>query len=170
MSTLFERLARRWRHLRTTNSATRTMFPQATLDDITSAITAGERTHRGELRFVVETALPAEAIWHGMEIRRRALALFAEHGVWDTADNCGVLLYVNVAERKVEIVADRAINARVAPEEWQAVCAAMTAGFAQGRFHAAALEAVAAVNALLQRHFPAEGARSNELPDAPLLL
>lgn len=164
------RLARRWRHFSTGTGATRRMFPQQTLDAVTQAIAAGEQTHRGELRFIVETALPGSAIWAGQTIRQRALALFAEHGVWDTADNCGVLVYVNVAERKVEIVADRAINARVAADEWQAICRAMTEGFKAGRFEQAALEAVQAVHALVRREFPATDGGANELPDAPLLI
>ncbi|UUZ50200.1 hypothetical protein LP420_09650 [Massilia sp. B-10] len=53
--------------------------------------------------------MPSELIWADTSIRQRAVGLFAEYGVWDTEDNCGVLIYVNLAERKVEIVADRQI-------------------------------------------------------------
>jgi uncharacterized membrane protein len=98
------------------------------------------------------------------------LALFAEHGVWDTEDNCGVLIYVNLAERKVDIVADRNVNRKIDAATWQKVCRTMTDGFARGQFHDSTIAAVAQVNELLRQHFPADGARRNELPDNPIML
>ncbi|MES2015649.1 MAG: TPM domain-containing protein [Pseudomonadota bacterium] len=163
-------MERLWRHWRTTAARTRRMFPPATLAAVGAAITAGEQRHRGELRLIVETRLPSAAIRAGISNRQRAIALFAEYGVWDTEDNCGVLVYVNVAEQKVDIVVDRNIGRRIAAATWQQVCAAMTAGFARAEFHDSTLAAIAQVNALLAEQFPASGARANELPDAPLVL
>lgn len=165
------RLRRHWRHLRSTSSAARRLFPQAVLDLLTEAVARGEQTHRGEVRVVVEAALPGAAIWAGQSVRSRALDLFAQLGVWDTADNCGVLLYLNLADRKVEIVADRGINAHVTAAEWQGVCAGLTAGLAAGHYGPATVAAVEAINALLRRDFPSNGkSGANELPDAPLLI
>jgi uncharacterized membrane protein len=90
--------------------------------------------------------------------------------VWDTEDNCGVLIYINLAERAVDIVADRNINRRIDAATWQAVCATMTAGFARGQYRDSTIAAVAQVNALLREHFPASGARANELPDNPIMI
>jgi len=159
-----------WRHLSTTTAVAKRAFPSATLDAITAAVTAGEQTHRGEIRLVVEKSLPFAAVREGVSNRQRALAMFAECGVWDTEDNCGVLIYINLAERKVDIVADRGIDRRIDAATWQAVCDTMTAGFAQGKFHDSTLAAIARVNALLQQHFPAQGRRINELPDRPAML
>ena len=114
--------------------------------------------------------MPFDAIWADVTNRQRALALFAEHGVWDTEDNCGVLIYVNLAEHKVEIVADRNVNRKIDSATWQAVCRTMTEGFARGNFHDSSVAAVARVNALLHQHFPANGGRANELPDHPILM
>jgi uncharacterized membrane protein len=164
------RVRRTLRHLLSTRTEAARIFPPATLEAIAEAITAGEQTHRGEVRLVVEKSLPLSAVWEGIGNRQRALALFADYGIWDTDDNCGVLLYVNLADRKVDIVADRGINRRIDPTTWQAICNTLTAGFAQGRFHDATLEAIAQVNALLRQHFPSNGARPNELPDRPLML
>jgi len=163
-------LGRIWRHLATTTAVAKRAFPDATLDAITAAVMTGEQTHRGEVRLVVEKSLPFAAAWDGITNRQRALAMFAECGVWDTEDNCGVLIYVNLAERKVDIVADRGIDRRIDAATWQAVCDTMTAGFAQGNFHDSTLAAIAQVNALLQMHFPANGSRPNELPDRPAML
>ncbi|HEX8476882.1 MAG TPA: TPM domain-containing protein [Telluria sp.] len=163
-------LARAWRHVASSTAAAKRAFPAATLDAITAAVKAGEQTHRGEIRLVVEKSLPLAAAWEGVTNRERALAMFAECGVWDTADNCGVLIYINLAEHKVDIVADRGIDRCIDAPTWQAVCNTMTAGFAQGKFHDSTLAAIAHVNELLRTHFPANGARPNELPDRPVML
>ena len=161
----------RWlRHATTGSASGRRAFPQEALAEIAAAIAAGESSHRGELRLIVEAAMPAQLAWAQVSNRQRALALFAEYGVWDTEDNCGVLIYVNLAERAVDIVADRAIGRKIEAATWQAMCATMTEGFARGDYRASTLAAIAHANALLREHFPAMGARPNELPDAPILL
>ena len=164
------KLQRALRHWRSTRAAARRAFPEATLDAIAAAIALGERSHRGEVRLVVERALPLSAAWSGVSNRQRAIALFADYGIWDTEDNCGVLIYVNLADRKVDIVADRGIDRKIDAATWQAVCDTMTRGFARGDYHGAALTAVDRVNELLRLHFPSDGARPNELPDHPLML
>ncbi len=167
---LGQRLKRAWRHARSSDGDAKRAFPETTLAAISEAITAGEQTHRGEVRLIVEKALPFDEAWDGVSNRQRALALFADYGVWDTEDNCGVLIYINLAEHKVDIVADRGIDRKIGKETWQAVCRTMTEGFRQGQFHDATLAAIEQVNALLREHFPANGARPNELPDKPLML
>jgi uncharacterized membrane protein len=170
MSTFKQRLLRALRHARTSGASARRAFPPASLDAIGAAIHAGEQRHRGELRLIVETALPFGAIWADIGNRARARALFAQYGVWDTEDNCGVLIYVNLAERKVDIVADRHIGRKIDAATWRALCKTMTDGFAHGRFEASTLAAIEQANALLAQHFPATTARANELPDHPVML
>ena len=170
MSTYSQRLSRALRHWKSSAADGRRAFPQESLAEIARAISAGEQTHRGELRLIVEASMPFEAIWADVSNRQRALALFAEHGVWDTEDNCGVLIYVNLAERKVDIVADRNVGRKIDTATWQAACQTMTDGFARGQFHDSTIAAVARVNELLRLHFPAAGARANELPDNPIML
>jgi uncharacterized membrane protein len=165
------RLQRLWRHWTSTPARGRKAFPRQSLAALGAAITQGELAHRGEVRLVVECAMPSEMVWAGVSNRERALAVFAETGVWDTEDNCGVLLYLNLAERKVEIVADRGIARKIDSATWQAICDTMTRGYAGGNFHDSTLAAIGEVNALLQQHFPADGRDNpNELPDQPLML
>jgi uncharacterized membrane protein len=167
---LKQRVARAWRHVSSSTAEARRAFPPETLSAIAAAIAAGEQTHRGEVRVVVEKGLPLEEVWDGVSNRQRALDLFADYGVWDTEDNCGVLIYINLAEHKVDIVADRGIDRKIDAATWQAICQTLTAGFKQGQFHQATLTAIEAVNALLRQHFPSDGARPNELPDHPILI
>jgi uncharacterized membrane protein len=168
--TFSERMKRQWRHWRASAAKGRRLFPEDALARLGQAITAGELRHRGEVRLIVENALPSDLIWADVSNRQRALALFAEYAVWDTADRCGVLIYVNLADHKVDIVVDRAIGQKIDPGTWQAICAAMTQGFTRGQFEQSTLAAIERVNTLLADHFPATGPRNNDLPDHPLVL
>jgi uncharacterized membrane protein len=164
------RLTRIARHLNTSVWRTRALFTPAVLAQIEEAIGTAEAQHAGEIRFVIETALPLHLIWHGMSPRARALQLFAHLHVWDTQANNGVLIYVLRADRAVEIIADRGINARVSAQEWQLVCREVEAHYRAGRYLEGSRAAVAGVARLLAQHFPAGRASGNELPNQPILL
>jgi uncharacterized membrane protein len=151
--------------------AMRRRFPEPLLREMTAAIAAGERTHRGELRFAVESRLSPWMVLDGIDAATRARQLFAQLQVWDTAHNTGVLYYVLLAEKRIEIVADRGIASCVAQVEWDAICARMRDSYAAGRWHEGSLAGIAAAHALLQRHFPSDGTDNrDELPDRPVLL
>jgi len=158
------------RHLFTTRWSTRARFSAAVLDAIAQAIGECEERHGGEIRFIVETALDLPELWRDMPPRQRALQLFGQFGVWDTAHNNGVLVYVLMADRDVEIVADRGIAQHVSQAEWQAVCRQMEAHFRAGRFREASVLGILGVGALLGKHFPGRRASDNELPNQPVLL
>lgn len=163
----FSRLAR---HLRTTSGAGKRAFPASTLKAIERAIAEGETRHRAEVRIIVEPALSAQAVLQHMPARERARELFTHYRIWDTEENCGVLVYVNLADRKVEIVADRGVGRKIAASDWHAVCRTMTQGFAQGDFHDSMIAALSQLNGLLQKHYPDDGSGRNELPDKPIML
>ena len=163
-------LARFWRHVWMSPLAARRAFPDATLDAVQREIAALERTHRGEVCFVVEAELETSQLWRDLSSRDRAREVFAQQGVWNTQENNGVLIYVLLADRKVEIVADRGVDAKVDPGEWRAICDAMDLQFHAGRFEPGALEGVRGVSALLARHFPSSGEERNELGDRPVLM
>jgi uncharacterized membrane protein len=143
-------------------------FPAAALREIELAIKGSERRHDGELRFVVEAGLPFAFL--RFPTRKRAEALFAELGVWDTANNSGVLLYIELVDHRIEIVADRGIAARVTQPEWDAICRRMQHAFAKKEFLAGSLEGIRSITALLEQHFPPRGRNPNELPDKPVVL
>jgi uncharacterized membrane protein len=149
---------------------TRMLFPAATLDAIEEAITRAERAHGGEIRFAIETALAPHHILNKVTARTRGLEVFGHLHVWDTEANNGVLIYVQLADRNVEIIADRGIAARVSAAEWEAVCKLMEEHFRAGRFQAGSIAGVEAVGNLLARHFPPPAHVHNQLPDRPTLL
>jgi len=145
-------------------------FDRATLTAIATAVADSERRHRGELRFVVEGLLPVGDLLRGITARQRASDLFAQLRVWDTEENSGILIYVQLADRRVEILADRGIAARVAQSDWDAICRAMERAFKAGDYRGGALEAMRQAGEILARHFPAGERNPNELPDMPVVL
>lgn len=157
-------------HVFTTRWSTRRHFPVRVLDAIEQGIAECEGRHGGEVRFVVETAFDLPDLWRGLTPRQRALQLFGQFGVWDTAHNNGVLIYVLMADHDVEIVADRGIAQHVAQAEWQAVCRQMESHYRAGRFQEGSVVGIFAVGALLGRHFPGNKKSDNELPNQPVLL
>lgn len=163
-------LKRMLRHLLMPHWQVARAFPDTTMSAIEQAIAAGERETSGELRFVVESALPASLLLAGQSAEERALGLFSALRVWDTEHNNGVLIYVLLADRQVALLADRAVNACVGTGEWESICHAMEAAFAEGRFESGAVAAIERVTQHLKEHFPAAADRGNELADRPLLI
>lgn len=170
-SSFFSKLARLWRHRWIDAADVRRALPPEALERLSRRVAASERRHSGEVRICVEAGLPLSYIWRGAAARERAIMMFGKLRVWDTADNNGVLIYLLLAEHRIEIVADRALSRQVDAATWQRIVDAMGASFRAGRFEEGLNAAIDAVDALLRQHFPLTpgGVSPNELPDAPLL-
>ena len=164
------KLSRFCRHVFSTRGGTRRHFTEAALAEIEAAIKDVESRHSGEIRFVVETALDINELLSDLTPRARALEVFSHTRVWDTEANNGVLIYVLLADRDVEILADRGIASRVPPQEWEAICHEIEAHYREGRFAQGSVAGVRSVGRLLARHFPGNRGDANELPDQPVLL
>ena len=145
-------------------------FGPATLAAIERAIGESEEQHRGEIRFVVEGRLSLLQLLRDLTARQRAEGQFRQLGIGNTEEHSGILFYILLAERQVEIVADTGITAQVAQTEWDALCRRMTLAFAAGHYQAGALAGIAGATTLLSQHFPARPRNPNELEDAPLVL
>jgi uncharacterized membrane protein len=158
------------KHLLANRSRVRRAFPAKSFTAIERAIKASEAVHAGQIRFVVEGALDGVPLLRNQSARARALDVFSHLRIWDTAHNNGVLIYLLLADRDVEILADRGIDAKVSAAEWEQICRAMEVEFRKGNFEAGVLEGIAAVSRHLAKHFPKHGAGRNELPDAPVVM
>ena len=159
------------RHLLQHHWRVRKVFPPPVLAAIERAIKAGEATHSGQVRFVVEGALDGAPLLRNQSARARALDVFSHLRIWDTAHNNGVLIYLLLADRNVEILADRGIDAKVDKAEWENICAMMETEFRKGSFQAGVIKGIAAVSRHLAKHFPKHGGGDgNELPDAPVVM
>jgi uncharacterized membrane protein YgcG len=158
------------RHLLEYRWRLRRDFPPRVLAAIEQAVKAGEATHSGQIRFVVEGALDGAPLFRGQPARDRALDIFSQLRIWDTAHNNGVLIYLLLADRNVEIVADRGIDAKVGADGWEKICVEMESDFRAGNFQGGVIKGIDAVSRQLAAHFPAQPGGRNELPDKPVVM
>ena len=168
---MMQRLQRMLRHRWLDDADTRGAIPPPLAQRLAERVAASERRHTGEIRIYVEAGLPLSYLWRDARPRERAIAMFGKLGVWDTAQNNGVLIYLLLAEHAIEIVADRGLARHVPEGQWQEVVRHMSEAFRAGRYEEGLAQAVDEVTGLLERHFPVDGAAANpnELPDQPIL-
>lgn len=145
-------------------------FPADVMTRIHDAIAEGELGHGGEICFAVESRYSPWTVLAGWQARDRANQLFSQLRVWDTQDNSGVLLYLQLAERRVEIIADRGIAARVDNGRWQLICEQFIDDIGKGQADIAVLACIGKINAILTTHFPMGADNPRELSDHPVIL
>ena len=163
-------LLRLVRHLMSPHWRVRRSFPPAVLARIEAAIARSETRHGGQIRLAVEHALDTVPLLRGLSARERALDVFSELKVWDTEYNNGVLIYLLLADRDVELVADRGIHGRVGAQGWETICREMENAFREGSFEQGVLIGIERVSSLLESHYPRDQRGRNELPDRPVVL
>ena len=146
------------------------VFPARVLKRIEEAIKTGEATHSGQVRFVVEGALDGPPLFRNQPARERALEIISSLRIWDTEHNNGVLIYLLLADRDVEVVADRGIDAKVGTAGWEGICREMETEFGSGNFESGVINGIEAVSRELATHFPPHGRHRNELPDKPVVM
>lgn len=165
-------LARWARHIwLDADDARRTITPEG-LQRLEQAVRHSEARHLGELRLCIEAGLPASSLWRGVTSRQRAVDLFGRLRVWDTEHNNGVLIYLLLADHRIEILADRGLHRHAPDAVWRDIADRLAGTLREGRFEAGLAQAVREVEALLRQHFPpgAGHANPNELPDAVVLM
>lgn len=147
-------------------------FSADSLKRIHDAIAEDERRHRGEICFAVESALHWRDVWNRVDSRQRAEDAFAKLRVWDTAANNGVLVYLLLADHRIEIVADRGLRELVSAEQWRGICQLMEERLKAGEPEQAVMRGVSEIGNLLAEYFPqVEGEiDTDELPNTPVLL
>ena len=163
-------LKRIMRHLSSGRATVHRNFPPHVLEAIERAIGVTETLHDGQIRFVVEAALDIQPLLAGQTARERAIEVFSRLRIWDTEHNNGVLIYLLLADRDVEIVADRGIHAKLGSDVWEAICQEMEAAFSERRFEAGVLAGIRAVGEHLEHHFAPRSGKPNEMPDSPVVL
>jgi uncharacterized membrane protein len=169
------KISRVFKHRWLDASDTCRAVPDDMAQRLAERIAASEVRHTGEVRLCIEAALPLGDVWRiGTDaplttvVRERAIRWFGRLGVWDTEENNGVLIYLLLAERAIEFVADRALASRVDAALWQAIVDRLGMRLQNGEFEDGLTQALEEVSALLVAYFPAEpgSVNPNELPDA----
>ena len=163
-------LKRIFRHLLSPQRQLKRAFPRAVLTTIEQEIKASEAAHTGEIRFALEGALSGSPLYLDQSARERAIDVFSQLRIWDTDHRNGVLIYLLLADHSVEIVADRGVHAKTGTPQWEKICRNMEAAFRDGRYEQGVVDGILAVSHMLEKHFPANGASRNELPDKVVVL
>jgi putative membrane protein len=122
---------------------------------------------------VIATATSPDRIRHRLvppsiaseAARKAAQAQFMAHGVHLTAERTGILIYVALADRRVEIVADDGINKKVAQSELDQLAQHVVIAARSGMLAEGLVSAVNDAGRLLSQHFPPSATNPNELPD-----
>jgi len=172
---MWTRLTRILKHRWLRDDAAQRAIPPTLLEKLAEQVAHSEASHSGEIRIYVEAGLPMNYLWQPASTahiaRERALAMFGKLRVWDTENNNGVLIYLLLAEHRIEIVADRGLNQRVNADTWPRLVTTMSTAFKAGDYASGLTQAVQEVTELLHQHFPLDGdqANPNELPNEPLL-
>lgn len=157
-------------HVLTGQLSVRRRFPASTLAAIELAIKQSERNHGGQICFAVEASLSTMALLRNQTARERAVEVFSELHIWDTEHNNGVLIYVLLADRDVEIIADRGLNHCVSSHEWEMICQSMESAFRQQQFETGVIAGIRTIDQYLCAHFPLRAHARNELADKPVIL
>ena len=145
-------------------------FPKVALKRIAEAIAISESRHTGELRFAVEHALQLKNLLANQSPRQRAVELFGRYNIWDTEHNNGVLIYLLLADRKIEIVADRGVSKLVSNDGWQAICREIEAHLQKGHFDEGIIHGINLISEHLAEHFPATEGNPNELSNDVIIV
>lgn len=157
-------------HLSSGRAAVRRVFPRTALDAIERAISATEMQHDGQIRFAVEAGLDVVPLLAGQSAQQRAIEVFSQLRIWDTESNNGVLIYLLLADRDVEIIADRGVNAKLGKEVWEQICHTMETSFREGKFEQGVIAGIHNISRLLAQHYPPVGFKTNELADHAVVL
>jgi uncharacterized membrane protein len=166
----FKRIKRLTKHLFIWPYIVKQHFPKESMQRIENAIAASEKTHFGEICFVVESNLHAFDIVRKVSAKKRAIEIFSKFHVWDTAQNNGVLIYLLLADHDFEIVADRGVHQHVGNEGWEQISREMERHFKRGEFELGVLHGIAKITEHLDRHFPSVKENVNELSNAPIVI
>ena len=150
--------------------ASKRFFNQQDQHAIAQAVAAAEHGHIGEIQVVIEGHMPAREAYY-LDTRGRAKQLFAELGVWDTELNSGILLYLNLCERKVEIVIDRGIQHATTQQVWDEVCQSIIEKMVQQQYRQALIEGVTQIGSILDQFYANKiEDKADELSNSPIML
>ncbi len=146
-------------------------FPPASLTKIEEAIRRSETLHHAEVRFAVESSLSFSELLQNSSCFERGVEVFSQLRIWDTEYNNGVLIFLLLADRNVEIIADRGLNKKISKDEWQQICHLMEQSFKKNEFEAGVLKGIEGIAKKLVLHYPEEDKNNaNELSDKPVIL
>lgn len=137
---------------------------------IAQAVAEAEHGHVGEIQVVIEACLPA-ALAYQHDTLSRARQLFAELGTWDTEYNSGILLYLNLCERHVEIVIDRGIRNATTQNIWDEICQNILQQLVQKKYKEGLVDGIFEIGKVLDAYYDRKiQDLDNEIGNQPIML
>ena len=169
---MFKHIQRFLKHRWMDRSDSLKAIPADMAERLRQRVASSEQRHSGEIRICVEAGLPTSYLWRNASSRERAVMLFGKLRVWDTDHNNGVLIYLLLADRAIEIVADRGLNQVVSPAQWQQMIKNLRPALQNNQWEEGLTQALAAISAVFVQQFPVASDTTNpdELPDIVILL
>ena len=144
-------------------------FPQSSLDEVSRCIEECETRTSAEFRLIIERSIPSKDLRRNITDADRAKELFGQYGVWDTEENNGVLIYLNLSYRSIEINLDRAAARVVKQNELNEIVKGIEESFSKGRFESGVCDAFRELTKLLAPAFPNKPVE-NPVPNEPVVL
>jgi uncharacterized membrane protein len=150
--------------------ATKRFFSQEDQHAIAIAVEQAEHGHVGEIQVVIEACLPANLAYSHNTLSR-ARQLFAELGTWDTEFNSGILVYLNLCERKVELVIDRGIKQATTQAVWDEICEKIIKCLMNQEYRKSLVVGVEQVGQLLDTYYDRKIVdKADEISNKPIIL
>ena len=100
------------------------------------------------------------------KVRSRAMQHFAESGVYSTRDHTGILIFISLLERRVEVLADKGISEKIPQDQWDSLVADLSAAIKAGSMADGLCQAVESCGKKLSGHFPIKADDTNELSNS----
>ena len=144
---------------------TRRLFASGDLEAIGAAVAAAERETSAEIRVHLDRHLGRHTDLPSGDALARARQVFVRLRMHETDEHNGVLIYLAIEDRKLAIVGDDAVHARVGEQYWATVRDAMVERLRRGEAREAIIHAVADVGAILRKFFPPRPGHHNQLSD-----
>lgn len=144
-------------------------FPQSSLDAVSRCIEECETQTSAEFRLIIERSIPSKDLRGNITDADRAKELFGQYGVWDTEENNGVLIYLNLSDRAIEIYLDRAAARVIKQSELDGIVKRIEESFSMGLFERGVCDAFKELTKLLAPAFPNKPVE-NPVPNEPVIL
>ncbi|MBU4446126.1 TPM domain-containing protein [bacterium] len=140
-----------------------TYFSKDDLKKIAGACTGAENDTAGEMRVSIFSKRPRKL--KKLSLEEVALEEFSRLGMNKTRDHTGILLFIILAEKRFQILADTGINSKVEQETWDRIATGLSDYFKNGTYLEGVVKAVRKMGEILAQHFPKKADDTNELSD-----
>ncbi len=159
------------KHLFTSRFLLYRYFQKKDLENIKNQIKESELQHRAEIRVAIQISFPLFEVLKRISTRNKAIQLFSLLKIWDTEENNGVLIYLSLTDRKLEIIADRGIYSHLKEEYWNTLSSNIVNEFKIKQYPMAIKKSIDEITTQMIKLYPKKDTPDpNELSDEVVIL